>query len=69
MKFSWRYYMALVPLTASATPIGSGNLAYVDAVKDKAFCKANVAVVDGLNKDPLGPAYCAGMLDVPMTTV
>ncbi len=70
-QHAWRHYLAaLLPLSASATPLGKwNNIAYADAVKDNIFCKVNVAVVEGLDKDPLGTAYCSRMLDIPMATV
>lgn len=68
MKSTW--YLLLLPLLASATPIGKGNnQALVNAIKDHAFCKVNIAIVQGLHKDPLGSSYCSSFLDIPMTTV
>lgn len=69
MKLTWRYYMALVPLVVSATPIWPANVAYVGAIQEKAFCKINTAVIEELNKDPIGTSYCAGILDMQMSTV
>ena len=69
MKLTWRYCRALVPLAVSASPLKAGNIAYVEAMKDKAFCKVNMAVVEELNKDPIGTAYCASILDMQISTM
>ncbi|RYP55101.1 hypothetical protein DL768_000220 [Monosporascus sp. mg162] len=68
MQLSWRYLVLLL-LSVSATLFGKGSSAFAKGVEDAALYKVNAAVVQGLNRGPLGTACCSDLLGMPTTTL
>ncbi|KAK6841231.1 hypothetical protein PG987_002091 [Apiospora arundinis] len=72
--------LGLLPLSAVALPTGDGFMdvgspewlkRLQDGMflkKDEPFCKANVAVIKALLKEPGGTNYCSNVLNIPATT-